>query len=200
MIKNIVFDMGNVLMHFDPEKLVEKLQVSKEEESILLNHVFYAKEWKMLDEGILEEEDFSELLKERLTPHLQEKAHRLIHHWHDEIEEISGMVEVLAELKEKGYKIYLLSNATKSHGKYWQRMKASEYFDGILVSAHEKLIKPDERIYQRLLERFELKAKESLFIDDLPENVKAARKLGFKGIHFNGNVEDLKRELGDFCD
>ncbi|MCD7806742.1 MAG: HAD-IA family hydrolase, partial [Lachnospiraceae bacterium] len=97
-------------------------------------------------------------------------------------------------LKEAGYGIYLLSNASFRHPDYWKRVPGNEYFDGLVISAFEKKIKPNPDIYICLLERFSLAAEECLFVDDQPANVAGAFVTGMDGVIFCG-VQDLRKEL-----
>ena len=100
----------------------------------------------------------------------------------------------LAELKGMGYGIYLLSNAGLNHPQYFDRVPGSECFDGRVVSAFYKLLKPQPELYQILLREFSLKAEECFFVDDLNINVEAAELAGMSGCVFRG-VEDLRQRL-----
>ena len=99
------------------------------------------------------------------------------------------------ELKAKGYGIYLLSNASYRQHDYWPRVEASKFFDGTLISAYEKVVKPQPEIYRLLLQRFNLRAEECFFIDDVPANIEGAFYCGIPGAVFHGDASLLRRDL-----
>lgn len=104
------------------------------------------------------------------------------------------MAEIVRELKSLGYGIYLLSNASVDLPRYFGRIPGSEYFDGRIVSADWKLLKPQPELYQILLREYGLKAEECFFVDDLFINVEAAVLVGMSGTVFRG-AEALRRSL-----
>ena len=106
-----------------------------------------------------------------------------------------GMAELIRELKGLGYGIYLLSNAKADLPLYFDRIPGSECFDGRIVSADWKLLKPQPEIYETLLREFRLKPEECFFIDDLSVNVEGARRAGLDGAVFFGDIPRLRREL-----
>ncbi|MCD7738331.1 MAG: HAD family phosphatase [Lachnospiraceae bacterium] len=194
MIRNIIFDMGQVLIYFRPESFMSRYFLSEEEKKLLEREVFHSREWPLLDWGVLTEEQALERICPRLPQALHPVARRLVEMWDRPIEPVEGMAELIKELKEVGYGIYLLSNASLRHPDYWKRVPGSEYFDGLVVSAFEKKIKPNPDIYECLLERFGLAAEECFFIDDQPVNVAGAFVSGMDGVVFRG-ATDLRIEL-----
>ena len=195
MIKNIIFDMGKVLVGYDPEDFLDKEKVfDKNDRVLLLQEIFYSPMWLQMDEGILNHKDMLEKVKERVPERLHSTCEALLSHWYDYLVPIEGMDELVMAMKEKGYGIYLLSNAGTQQEIYWPRIRCSHSFDGVVVSAFEKCVKPDPKIYRILLDRYELKAEECLFIDDVPINVQAAERLRIKG-HLFIDTEELKTFL-----
>ena len=195
MIKNIVFDMGNVLIHFKPMLFIDRLKLNTEESELLNNVIFKSDEWLCLDGGTMVESEVVEVLKQRLPEHLRWAAEKLVMEWDQPLIEMEGMEEVARDLKEKGYNIYLLSNASSRQHEYWPRIGASKYFDGTLISADVKEMKPGKKIFELLFEKFEISPEECIFIDDHEPNIIAARELGMTGIVFNGSAADLQEEL-----
>lgn len=195
MIKNIVFDMGNVLLRFEPETFVERLGLGTEESNTLLEIVYDAPEWYKQDSGELTEEAFLKLVEGRLPEELRQYAYPLVKEWDQPLILVEGMEELISGLKEKGYGIYLLSNASTRQPEYWARVPASKYFDGALISAEVKMLKPEARIYQCLFETFSLKPEECVFIDDLEVNIKGAEEQGMQGYVFDGDVTALRKYL-----
>ena len=196
MIGNLVFDMGNVLLVFDPEVFMDREKITgREDRRALRNELFRSAEWAMMDLGLLTEHTAEPRIVSRLPEHLQEPARHLLHHWSDERETVEGMEELVSSLKGAGYRLFLLSNASVSQPSYWERLPLSRYFEGTLVSAFEKVVKPMPEIYRLFTERFGLLPSECLFIDDAPLNVAAAMAEGWEGIVFHGDIQELSQKL-----
>ena len=195
MIRNILFDMGNVLIHFDRTAFLNRLTVSEEEKQLLMREVFLSVEWVQMDRGTLTELEAEVLMCRRLPEHLHEAVHSLVSLWDEPMLPIRGMAELVQELKEKGYGIYLLSNASLRQHEYWPKIPGWQYFDGKLISADEKVMKPHPDYYRLALERFGLKAEESFFIDDVPANIEGALYCGISGTVFHGDVTLLRRQM-----
>ena len=105
------------------------------------------------------------------------------------------MCELVAELKANGYGIYLLSNASLRQHEYWPRIPASRYFDGTLVSADVKLVKPQPEIYLLLCQKFRLRPEECFFIDDSNYNIEGALNSGMSGAIFHGDMSQIRARL-----
>ena len=199
MIRNIIFDMGNVLIKFVPSQIVEELGLtSKEDEELLLKTVFHSGEWHQTDLGTMTELDLWNSVSQKLPKHLLSYAHDIILEWDKDLVPVPGMEDFVRTCKEKGYKIYLLSNASLRQPLYFPRIPGNQYFDGTVISAILGICKPDRRIYEYLLFKYGLKAEECVFIDDLPANIEAANEVGIHGILFDGDVQNLKKSLSPF--
>lgn len=195
MIRHILFDMGNVLIRFDQHCFLQRLGVTDEDAPLLIREVFRSVEWVRMDRGALTEQQAKESICARLPRRLHDAAEKLICMWDRPILEIEGMYELVAELKSLGYGIYLLSNASVRQHEYWPRIPASRFFDGTLISADVKVIKPQPEIYRLCLEKFGLKAEECFFIDDAPANIEGALCCGIAGTVFHDDVQLLRRQL-----
>ena len=195
MIRNILFDMGNVLLRFDRQVFLDRLDVTEEDKQLLLQEVFLSSEWVEMDRGTLREETAEPIMCARLPEHLHGAVHELASRWDQPIIPMEGMAELVAELKAAGYGIYLLSNASVRQHAYWPRVPGSHLFDGTLISADEGIMKPRKEIYQLCLERFGLKAEECFFIDDVPANIQGARSCGIAGTVFRFDAQLLRTEL-----
>ena len=147
----------------------------------------------MLDAGDLNEADAEPIMLARLPERLHETAKRLLWSWERPMEPIPGMADLARECKAAGLHVYLLSNASARQPEYWPDIPGSECFDGAVISALEKCVKPGAKIFQVLLDRYRLKAGECLFVDDVKENVEGAEKVGIRGFWFRGDVEELRR-------
>ena len=199
MIKNIIFDMGNVLIRFDQQYFINRLGIYGDDVTTLKREVFMSLEWVRMDRGALNEAEAFEVIAPRLPQHLHDAAWKLICMWDRPILPIDGMYELVEELKEKGYGVYLLSNASVRQHEYWPRIPASRFFDGTLISADHHVLKPQREIYQLFLETFGLRAEECFFIDDAPANIEGALYCGISGAVFHGDAEYLRRQLREAC-
>ena len=195
MIKNILFDMGNVLIHFDRKVFLDRLDISEEDKRLLLREVFLSVEWVQMDRGTLREETAEPLMCQRIPEHLHSAVHSLVSEWDDPMLPIAGMAELVEELKEKGYGIYLLSNASIRQHEYWPKIPGWQFFDGKVISADEKIMKPHPDYYRIALERFGLKPEECFFIDDVPANIEGALFCGISGAVFHKDVSLLRSQL-----
>ena len=195
MIRNILFDMGNVLIRFDREYFIDRLGVNPEDKQLLLREVFHSVEWVQMDRGSIVEEQAVAQVCRRLPQHLHDAAEKLIAMWDRPILPIDGMYELIEELKNAGYGIYLLSNASLRQHEYWPRIPAHVFFDGTIISADEGVMKPDAEYYLRALNRFCLKADECFFVDDVPSNIEGALYCGIPGAIFRGDASLLRKQM-----
>lgn len=192
-IKNIIFDFGGVLVDWNPRHLYkDRFKDTDEMESFLKN--ICTEEWNIeqdrgrsLSEGTIE-------LQNKFPEH-SASIQLFYDQWEVMLKsEIPETVALLYKLK-KNYPLYGLTNwSAETIDIAYKRFPFFKEFDGIVVSGVEKLIKPDKRIYQLLLDRYDIKAEESIFIDDNIHNVEAAREIGFYAIHFK-NAAQLEADL-----
>ena len=164
MIKNIVFDMGKVLVEYEGDRVCRHFS---EDEALIRKvstAVFVSPEWLMLDMGIIsEEEGLSQILARLDTEEEKELARKSFAYWHEyNMYHKEGMEELVRELKEEGYRIYLCSNASvRLLTCYHQVIPAIDCFDGIFFSAEVKCMKPQKEMYEHFFERFGLKPEDS---------------------------------------
>lgn len=195
-IRNIVFDMGKVIIQFEPDHFLDRAGITDlKDRKILKKEIYESPLWPMMDEGRLTEEEMIEKVRPVLPDHLKKYTEELIKGWPYPIEMIEGMEDLVKDLKEKKYGIYLLSNASFMQKEYWKTVPCSSLFDGTVVSAYEGTVKPDRKIYEILLSRYDLKAEECLFIDDRKVNLEGAEALGFSVYPFDGDAEKLRSYL-----
>jgi putative hydrolase of the HAD superfamily len=190
MIKNIVFDMGNVLLAYTPQDYMKTITADETIAAAVLKELFQSHEWVELDAGTITEEDAVKQVSARI-PEYAEYVQKAMDNWHSDLTPIPGMPEIIKELKGKDYKIYLLSNTSLRFFQYRDKVEMFHYFDGFIVSAEEKLLKPDIAIFNRLCSRYDLNSEDCVFIDDLQANVDGAIKAGLQGHLFTGAEELL---------
>ncbi len=199
MIKNLVFDMGRVLLDYDSEKVCRHFIEDEAERKKVETAVFISPEWIMLDMGVLSEEEGLSRMQKRLdTDHEKEMARICLEHWHEYcMWEKDGMAELLKDLKEADFGLYVCSNASlRLLSCYRDVIPGIEYFDGLLFSAEVKCMKPQKEMYQHLFERFGLAPEECFFVDDQQINIDGAKACGMDGYCFaDGDVEKLKEVL-----
>ena len=182
--KNILFDMGNVLVTYNPEWVIRHYTEDEELIREVKNIVFYSQEWFLLDAGLIEEEKAERNWMERLSSDkARELAHLSFQNWHlYNMKVIPGTAEMIRALKENGKEIYLLSNASmRLLSIYKEVIPAVECFSGIFYSAAHKCVKPQDIIYERFLKEYSLNPSDCFFIDDLEENISAAKAVGISG-------------------
>lgn len=195
MIRNIIFDMGGVLVHYDPDHFVDLLSVSAEDKALLMREVFRTVAWFRMDRGTMGEAEAAASMKANLPPRLHGAADRLMAWWELELRPMEGMEDLVRELKELGCGVYLLSNATLRQPEYFDRLPVSRYMDGRMVSAFHQLLKPQHEIFEAMLREFGLRAEECFFVDDSVANVEGAYCAGIAGAVFDGDVPRLRQAL-----
>lgn len=188
MIKNVIFDIGNVLVDFRWRALMEELKLPGETQAVFEHTVFGSRWWGELDHGIYEESEILKNFREDNRDHLDE--FNLVWDNRDRlVESYEYAVQWIEQLKALGLKVYLLSNYPRDifalHAERG-RFPFLDKVDGKVVSGFVKMIKPNADIYEYLLAEYGLEASECVFIDDRQDNVETARTLGMKGIVFQG--------------
>ena len=187
MIKNIIFDIGGVLVDFAPDRVLRKMGASEEEVQVILDHSVRTDLWKEIDRGAIPYQQVFDQMLKNIPEAYKPNAKRL---FDGEILKAVTPFEYsapwLKSLKEQGYKVFLLTNYPEwQFDFHWKNVFTfTPYVDGKVVSGKVKLIKPDAEIYQALLNKYNLKAEECLFMDDVQKNVQAAQKVGLNAFQF----------------
>ena len=184
MIRNIVFDLGNVLVDFDPKLFMQSFGFSEQE----IQHLFrlvYDEDWRLYDRGdYASVTDLCYAVCKKHPAYASAFKKILCPEWvqiHSLKEETA---RYLAELKTRGYRIYLLSNLSKESYDYISQYTFFTLIDGGVFSYQEHICKPDAGIYEILLSRYGLCAGETVFLDDSEANIAAAERCGMHGIVF----------------
>lgn len=196
-IRTIVFDMGQVLMYFNPRVYIERQGITDPTDfALLMREIFQKVEWIQLDRGVITIDHAVEVITARLPEHLRKDAEDILRGWwKGPIMPVPGMEALIKELKDLGYGLYMLSNANGTLNTYAPRIPGTQYLDGRLVSADWGMLKPERGIFEKLAELYDLDLTECVFIDDSPTNIEGAIRAGLQGIVFHDDVEELRREL-----
>ena len=185
MIKNIIFDIGNVLACFRWKDLFKELGVTGEKfDRMAAATVLHPTLWNEFDRSVMSDEEIIVKCIER-APECEQEIHLLFSKTERLIEEYTYSYDWIKNLKAQEYHVYLLSNygrtsfeAARKHG----RLSFLPLVDGGVISYEVQIVKPEPGIYQALLEKYNLKAEECVFLDDRTDNIEAAEALGFHGI------------------
>jgi putative hydrolase of the HAD superfamily len=186
-IDTVVFDLGNVLVSFQPKREMETLYGVQNAQKMY--SLFFPDLWNAYDQGILDKE----MLVEKATMQdqaLHEQIADWMERWTNYLLPYPENVRLVLRLKERGFKTYILSNINEDALQALEARGLFDLFDGGIYSCKEKLIKPDHKIYEKLLDIYALKADRCLFIDDSLANIQAAKKAGMQGLHLDG-IEKL---------
>ena len=196
MIKTVIFDIGNVLTDFSWREMYVEKGISGETFERVANATVQGPYWCELDRGVM---SFDEVMEKFISLDLEMEAEirRVLADTHGIVTGRCYAVPWVIELKRRGLKVYVLSNFSE---KIWKDCREAlefyEYTDGGIISYKEYLIKPNAEIYSLLLKRYGLNADECVFIDDLKENIEAAKALGIHGIVFE-TYEQAVRDLNE---
>ena len=198
-IKNVIFDLGGVLIDWNPDKVYKDVFNNDSEKMIHFYTKICTQDWnENQDAGY----PMAKATEERvaLFPEYEKEIRMFYGRWDDMLgDQIQGTVDILKELSDDpNYKVVALTNwSHETFPKAIAKFSFLKWFEGILVSGEEKTRKPFPEIYELTLSKFNLKAGESLFIDDNLRNIEAARKFGIHSIHFQ-SPEQLNKELGAY--
>lgn len=198
-IKNVIFDLGGVLIDWNPDKVYKDVFNNDSEKMIHFYTKICTQDWnENQDAGY----PMAKATEERvaLFPEYEKEIRMFYGRWDDMLgDQIQGTVDILKELSDDpNYKVVALTNwSHETFPKAIAKFSFLQWFEGILVSGEEKTRKPFPEIYELTLSKFNLKAGESLFIDDNLRNIEAAKKFGIHSIHFQ-SPEQLNKELGTY--
>ena len=200
MIENYIFDFGNVIAEFYPDKLTAPFVSSEDERKIISEVVFDRIYWDRLDDGSITDDEVKEKICARLPQDLGEVACKVYDNWINSLTPVPNMKELISDIKKSGKKVYLLSNISRGFAQNYKNTKwiaeILENFDGLVFSGPIGIVKPSAEIFEHLLCKYNLKAEECLFIDDSQKNINGAAASGINGYLFDGNAQKLREYIG----
>ena len=187
MYKNIVFDLGGVLVDFDPRRFLLDRFCNADIERRVYNITFGSLEWQDLDAGKLTRRQGDAIMMKRARElHCAFEVQCVLDDWIASLNTRQSTAGILRRLKELDFHVYYLSNIPEDALKFLRRKEFFSLFEGGVPSCEVHINKPDPAIYQTFLERYGLDPAETIFIDDRLENAQAADALGIHGIHYQG--------------
>lgn len=199
MIKNLIFDFGQVLVRHNPLPLFHRIFGDDEASITELQHILSEPEFlDPCDRGTI---PFEKVIDNTIKRYPEYKE-ALTFFRDNEMEEITGeiegMRELLLRLKQDGYRLYGLSNWSNAVYPVIEKYEVFRPLDGMVISCEEHVIKPEPEIYLRLCDKFSLNPEECLFTDDRPANVEGARRIGMQAVLFT-SAEQYALDLARFC-
>lgn len=193
-MQNIIFDFGKVLVEFDPHRLYDPVFGGDWEKAEWFHHNITTPDfYDRIDRG----DDFAQCIRDMQALHPEYAKEIALYdtNYHDMVGDAKPeMMGLLTELKERGYGLYGLTNWSYKVYAVMERLPIFRLLDGSVISSEEHLIKPDVRIYQRVLEKFHLQPSDCIFVDDKQKNVDAAKACGMQGLVFT-NADQLRSDL-----
>ncbi|VMA66557.1 hydrolase [Streptococcus pneumoniae] len=188
---NIIFDLGNVLIEWNKEKILSKICKNDLEYNLFNKFVFQSNLWIDLDNGKISLEFLENQLIDEMGHQYQDQIHELVWNWFNYVDLYDEVYELIKQLKKKNFQIYVLSNTSSIFHILLDSVlsKVSFVLDGYVISCEVKMMKPQKEIYLSLVNKYQLDIKDCIFLDDLEENVEAARTLGIKAFQIKERKE-----------
>lgn len=197
-IKNVVFDLGGVLIDFHMQRMLDD-NIPKQYHKDVIAATFESKEWKMMDSGELEVDEAIDRMCKSLPAGIHKNVRSMIVDREVQMPPLHGMTPIIDALYENGYKLYALSNCAKWFHTFFEKsVPSSEKFSGRVVSADYGTLKPGKEIYKILFDKYNLKAEECFFIDDSPANIETALSLGMSAHCFaDRDFDKLRKDMSE---
>ena len=196
MIKNVVFDFGQVLVHFEPLYMTQKYIPNESDAKLAADIIFDRLYWDKLDEGTISEDEVIAAIAERLPTHLSESGIKAYKNWIYNIPEIEGMRALIEKIKkEKGVHVFVLSNISLYFAEHAHEISILKEAEKCIFSSVCGYIKPHADIFDHLCKECGILPSETLFIDDNQKNIDGARAFGIHAYQFDGDVEALNNYL-----
>ena len=194
MIKQIIFDVGGVLLDFDPAAMVAAATNHPADQALLRREIFSHADWSRLDRGE-KEETVLHSMKTRLPQRLWPQAESIMANWHRSLRPKEDMGELVWELHGLAYPLYILSNAPFRFYDFRDMIPGYGLMTEAVLSCEEGLLKPDPALFRRVLDRFGFTPRECFFIDDSPLNIEAAQWCGMGAFQFRQDMAELRAAL-----
>ncbi len=196
MIKNVVFDFGQVMVRFDPSYMVSRYVSDPDDARLLESVIFDRLYWDKLDSGDITDEEVVTLSCKRLPKRLHTHIVDIYYNWIYNLPEIEGMRELVRLIRDEyGARVFLLSNISEYFAEHVNEIPCLVEFERLILSAPIKKVKPSREIFEHLCLECNIKPSETVFVDDSKKNIDGAEAFGICGYLFDGDVERLKNTL-----
>jgi putative hydrolase of the HAD superfamily len=193
-IRNIIFDLGGVVLHWNPDEILSRFQQDPERRAQLRQALFGHADWQLFDRGALTETQVLDRIEARLGRPRSELI-AIVDAVREGLVEKPDTVRLIRSLHQRGIQLYCLSNMPASIYAHLRIRHAFwDLFSGIVISGEVQMIKPEPEVFAHLLQRFDLRPQQSVFVDDLPVNIQAATRAGLHTVLFR-DAAQCQREL-----
>jgi putative hydrolase of the HAD superfamily len=193
-VRNVIFDLGGVVLDWNPDHIVARVQPVPELRASLKAALFGHADWRLFDRGALTEPELIERLQSRIGATRPEVEVILDAVRHSLVEKPETL-QLIRALQARGTPLYCLSNMPGSiYTHLRQRHDFWDVFNGIVISGEVQMMKPEPEVFRHLLATFNLRPEESVFIDDLLANIESARQVGLHTVWFK-DAAQCRREL-----
>ena len=199
MYKNYIFDFGQVIVRFDTAYMtslyIKDKEIQQKAESVIFDRLY----WDKLDAGTISDQEVKTEIKRRLPKSIAESACEVYDNWYRNLPFIDEMIDIIKKIKEKGGKLFLLSNISIGFAENYKNVtelkELFDLFDGLVFSGPIGIVKPNAEIFKHLLQKYDLKAEECIFIDDNKNNISGAQIVGMTGYLFDGDAKALSQKI-----
>ncbi|OFK04552.1 hydrolase [Streptococcus sp. HMSC071D03] len=196
---DIILDMGNVLLEWNKDKILRSVVKTEKDYMILDKAIFQSGLWERLDLGTLTREELVLKVVSMIGSIYQEKVQEVVWNWPFYIEIYTEVFPLLVRLKEKGHRIFVLSNTSPVFYELLEEQLSplNEILDGFVLSCDIKAIKPDPKMFEEILHKYQLDPVNCIFLDDVKDNTKMAESLGIKAyqIKKRSDVVDILQKF-----
>ena len=194
MIKNLVFDLGNVLIEWNSEKILTYFEPEKERQQVLRQVIFESGVWHQTDRGERSLKEACEEVLAQLDVSYHSAVKNILYHWYEVVHVYSGLQERIRLWSDQGYRIYILSTTCEIfyHIEKAGLLPIYQLLSGYILSSEVGVVKPEAEIYHKLLKKYVLDPVESVFIDDIQANLDTAAELGFETILSTSETENIR--------
>ena len=196
---DIILDMGNVLLEWNKDKILRGVVKTEKDYMILDKAIFQSGLWERLDLGTLTREELVLKVVSMIGSIYQEKVQEVVWNWPSYIEIYTEVFPLLARLKEKGHRIFVLSNTSPVFYELLEEQLSplNEILDGFVLSCDIKAVKPDRKMFEEILHKYELNPANCIFLDDVKDNTKMAESLGIKAyqVKKRSDVVDILKKI-----
>ena len=196
---DIILDMGNVLLEWNKDKILRGVVKTEKDFMILDKAIFQSGLWERLDLGTLTREELVLKVVSMIGSIYQEKVQEVVWNWPSYIEIYTEVFPLLVRLKEKGHRIFVLSNTSPVFYELLEEQLSplNEILDGFVLSCDIKAIKPDPKMFEEILHKYQLDPANCVFLDDIADNTKMAETLGIKAyqVKQRSDVVDILKKF-----